>query len=232
MKKAIALALISGCIISGCATTSMSTVTSKSINDYNTPYYDADGQLKSLRFGKYAHIIGKELKENDVAGYFQDLSTGKEIKIFKYSDEKTFSLINLDTDQPITVLNPASFHDIANAKNVKFHEFGKGIIESAIFMSANGLCKDYNSSKGINVDFVTNYYPNYYKSPNDFMTTFANVQLYQQEPNKLISSKVEAHSNNEKIKQQLLASAQKDKSKLLQADAGKLGSFVKYLCDK
>ena len=176
----MAFAVISTCLISGCAT--ITTGTSDGVS--KTQYYDTDGKSKVISFSKYVPASGKELRENDIAGYFQDMTTGDEITIFKYSDEKTFSLINLDTAQPIKIINKETFHTLGNTKSFKFYEFGKGIIEPAIFQSQNSICKDFNNAQGIKVNFATNYYPNIIKTPNEFFTTYATAKLGEKGENK------------------------------------------------
>lgn len=175
---------------------------------------------------------GKELRENDIAGYFQDMTTGDEITIFKYSDEKTFSLINLDTAQPIKIINKETFHTLGNTKSFKFYEFGKGIIEPAIFQSQNSICKDFNNAQGIKVNFATNYYPNIIKTPNEFFTTYATTKLGEKGENKLLSTNFTVTSNDPKVREQMNTMWKKDKDQLLQTDVSKLRSFIKYLCSK
>lgn len=228
MKIAMALAVMSTCLISGCTT-----ITAGTSDDVSkTQYYDTDGELKAISFGKHAHTIGKELRENDIAGYFQDMTTGDEVIIFKYSDEKTFSLINLDTAQPIKVMDTETFHTLGNAKAFKFYEFGKGIIEPAVFQSQNGICKDFNNIQGIKVNFATSYYPNIVKTPNEFFTTYASAKLVEKGKNQLLSTKFTVTSNDPKVCEEMNALWEKDKDQLMQTDVSKLHSFIKYLCNK
>lgn len=228
MKIAMALAVMSTCLTSGCTT-----ITAGTSDDVSkTQYYDADAELKVISFGKHAHTIGKELRENDIAGYFQDMTTGDEVIIFKYSDEKTFSLINLDTAQPIKVVNAETFHTLGNAKAFKFYEFGKGIIEPAVFQSQNGICKDFNNTQGIKVNFATNYYANIVKTPNDFFTTYASAKLVEKGKNQLLSTKFTVTSNDPKVREEMNALWKKDRDQLMQTDVSKLHSFIKYLCNK
>ena len=228
MKIAMALAVISTCLISGCAT-----ITNE-ISDgvTKTQYYDTDGKSKVISFSKYVPASSKELRENDITGYFQDITTGDEVTIFKYSDGKTFSLINLDTAQPIKIITKETFYALGNAKSFKFYEFGKGIIEPAIFQSQNGICKDFNNAQGIKVNFATNYYPNIVKTPNEFFTTYASAKLGEKSENKLLSTKFTVTSNDSKVREQINAMWKKDKDQLLQTDVSKLRSFIKYLCSK
>ena len=228
MKIAMALAVISTCLISGCAT--ITTGTSDGVS--KTQYYDTDGRSKVISFSKYVPASGKEFRKNDMAGYFQDMTTGDKVTIFKYSDEKTFSLINLDTAQPIKILNREIFRDLGNAKSFKFYEFGKGIIEPAIFKSQNGICKDFNNTQGIKVNFATNYYPNIVKTPNEFFTTYASAKLGVKSENKLLSTKFAVTSDDPKVREQMNAMWKKDKDQLLQTDVSKLRSFIQYLCSK
>ena len=224
----MAFAAISTCLISGCAT--INTGTSADIS--KTQYYDTDGKSKIISFNKYVPASGKELRENDIAGYFQDMTTGDEITIFKYSDEKTFSLINLDTAQPIKIINKETFHTLGNTKSFKFYEFGKGIIEPAIFQSQNSICKDFNNAQGIKVNFATNYYPNIIKTPNEFFTTYATAKLGEKGENKLLSTNFTVTSNDPKVREQMNTMWKKDKDQLLQTDVSKLRSFIQYLCSK
>ena len=224
----MAFAVISTCLISGCAT--ITTGTSDGVS--KTQYYDTDGKSKVISFSKYVPASGKELRENDIAGYFQDMTTGDEITIFKYSNEKTFGLINLDTAQPIKIINKETFHTLGNTKSFKFYEFGKGIIEPAIFQSQNSICKDFNNAQGIKVNFATNYYPNIIKTPNEFFTTYATTKLGEKGENKLLSTNFTVTSNDPKVREQMNAMWKKDKDQLLQTDVSKLRSFIKYLCSK
>ena len=222
------LAVISTCLISGCTTVTTGTSDDAS----KTQYYDIDGKLKVISFSKYVPASGKELRKNDINGYFQDMTTGDKVSIFKYSNEKTFSLINLDTTQPIKIINKETFHTLGNAKSFKFYEFGKGIIEPAIFQSQNGICKDFNNTQGVRVNFATNYYPDLRKAPNEFFTTYATAKLGEKIESKLLSTNFTVTSNDPKVREQMNAMWKKDKDQLLQTDVSKLRSFIKYLCSK
>lgn len=193
-------------------------------------YYETDGTLQNLSFWERKTPRGTQVKSNDNIGYFNHSQSNQDIDIFKYDNEKSYSLINLDTNKVINRIDNKTYQNLSQAKNIKFYEFGKGIIESAIFMSNKGICRDFDSSDGINVDFVTNYYSNIYQNPNEFTTTFANIQIFKNSPSRLISEKIEAHSNNTATQQQLKQAILSQKSQLLQADAGKLRSFIQYLC--
>lgn len=225
MQRSILITSFSLCLF-----LATNTVLASTGNMTKITYYETDGTLQSLSFWERATPRGTQVKPNDNIGYFNNSQSNQDIDILRYDNEKSYSLINLDSNQVINRINNKTYQNLSQAKNIKFYEFGKGIVESAIFMSNKGICQDFDSTDGINVDFVTNYYSNVYQNPNEFTTTFANIQIYKNSPSRLISEKIEAHSNNPATEQQLKRTVIAEKSQLLQADAGKLRSFIQYLC--
>lgn len=226
LKKTIITGLSIG-VLSACAILSMDET-----KDGKIKYYETDGSMQELVFGKYAYTIGKQLNENDVAGYFVNKHTGREHNIFKYSDEKSFSLINLNGDKPenISVVNKETFNTLGDSNKIKFYEFGKGIIESAIYQSNNGLCNDFQKPQGIKVDFVTNYYPDINKMPNDFFTTFASAKISATANNELLKKSYTITTNDPEIKAEIETASKAKRDKELEADVAKLRSFINHMC--
>ncbi len=211
MKKIVLISLIG--FLGGCVSTD------NPAQSWTTYYEKADAPAKQMRFTKIVHPSNQQEKQFDTVGSF---STGKQdINIFRYDQVKTFSLINLDTDTPITTLNQNAFKQLNTAKAIRFYEFGMGLIEIADYRSENAVCQDFFSPKGITVDFTTNYHnPNYY----GFIVSFTQAHLSAKKGIEIRNTSVANHLSE--LNQKPMQQFEQNKQRIIEADAQKLGRFL------
>ncbi len=213
MKKLLLISLIG--ILSGCVSTSNPT------QSWATYYDKADMPAKKMRFMKIVQPSGKKIKQFDNVGSFY-ISGEREINIFIYDQEKTFSLIDLDTNKPIDKLNKSTFTQLNKVKSLRFYEFGQGLIEIADYRSESGICKDFFSPKGITVDFTTNYH-----FPNDegVVVSFAQAELIAKTGSRVKNISIGNYLTSSN-KQQIIQQFEKIKQQAVKADSQKLGRFL------
>lgn len=152
------------------------------------------------------------------------------VNIFSADEkDKSFSLVNLDTGMAATTLNKETFKQIGMAKAFRFYDFGRGIVEVADYTSNNGICPDFFSAKGVEVEFATNYYINSRIETDNFSTIFGKAKLTAEE-GVVVTSKSMLSNFKGRQASQVAERLKKELDITAQADARKLGRFLFMLC--
>ncbi len=191
-------------------------------------HYDQPHQpIKEMTFLQNVFPKNKKPKKFDEIGSF--LIKGRSyIPIFKYDQEKSFSLINSDKKNPIKKINDSTLNKLGAAKKIKFYEFGKGILEVVEYQSTNGICKDFFSSRGVHISFVTNYYVGKATDSKDFFTTFSSAKLLAKKGVQNTKTNIVYNLKNKSAT--IIKKIEKEKQQMTIADAQKLGRFLFLIC--
>lgn len=195
-------------------------------------YHDKKGApAKAMRFMEQVSL-SKSTRHSTI-GSFTIRENGvnqRSINIFEAdSKDKSFGLVNLDTGTAVIELNKDTFKQIGMAKAFQLYDFGRGIVGVANYTSKNGICPDFFSAKGVEVEFATNYYINSGVERDNFSTIFGKAQLVAKEGSQVVSKNMLNNFKGSKANQ-LAARFNQDLDMLSQTDARKLGRFLFMLC--
>lgn len=225
MKKITIVVAISAGFLTGCAA-------AVNTSQHWIKFHDKKGApAKEMRFMEQVSLSKSTLYSS--VGSFVIRENGvnqRSIDIFESdSKDKSFSLVNLDTGMAATTLNQDTFKQIGMAKAFRFYDLGRGMVEVADYSSKNGVCPDFFSAKGVEVEFASNYYINSGVESDNFSTIFGKAKLTAKEGATVISKSM---LNNFKGSQanQVAARLKKELDLTTQADARKLGRFLFMLC--
>lgn len=195
MKKSNFVAIVSLFSLAGCADFS----TNQPFNWY--PYLDLDGSTQYMSF--FARVIPDSEKGKLSVPYgtaiqkakFGNMDTFEEIgEAYPLVDENNNAMgaIFLVDKKSLNPYSKTDAEKLTQAKDLDYYDFGKGRIGRANFSSQNGLCKDFKSSKGVNIKIATTYYENdknYYASQIKAILTTKGIKNLSYDPHFVFSDK-------------------------------------------
>ncbi|MFL1706209.1 hypothetical protein ACHJH3_04315 [Campylobacter sp. MOP7] len=213
--KTFVAAFVSAIVLSGCA----SSLGSDSADDRAwMRYLESDESLQEISF--YKRVVSA-LKFGEVQGnavvktQFGDTYSSKNLgDIYFVSDLKSVIVIDLDKGKNVNISSDNEIKSLQNSKNIKFYEFGGGMIENVIYSTnEKSVCEAFRYSlEPINTKSVTNYYTNVDKG--EFFATIINAQIvgnkgfeiknldFKFHVNKKELTKIKEHAHSDKFKKE------------------------------
>lgn len=227
MNRILVLIIISTSLLAACKSTS-------STSRHWITFYDSENTApKKISFMELVQPHNSSTKKFNTIGSFYVESSGKggeSINIFEYDKNKSFSIINTETNTPVKSLNKNTFQQLGRTKSIRLYEFGRGVIGVTNYKSAHNICKDFFSSVGINANFTTNYYINSKVETDNFITTFNSAKLIANKKSHNINTRVVNNLKGKYAKNVVIQFQGKNLKKLVQANSHELGRFLFMLC--
>lgn len=183
--------------LSGCAQSNASLSMAK-LQEASEPmwsrYVENDASLQKIAFysenlSKTKALqdgdkIGFALMQNKINGQIQNIKIGD----MYASGGKSFTVVDLDRGgYYINMHDRNEILSLKNSKNIKFYEFGGGILETIIYSTSQDktVCDSFLSGKEINARSVTNYYDASAPDNSKFFATLINAKVTKDKTPKL-----------------------------------------------
>ena len=187
---------VSALFLAGCAQSNASLSMAK-LQEASEPqwtnYLENDASTQKIAFYSENLSATKQLKDGANIGFA--LTKGKingkvqNIKIGDMYASGGKSFIIVDLDKGAHYINMHDKDDVLslkNSKNIKFYEFGGGILETIVYTAGGNLvCDSFLSGKEINARSVTNYYDASAPDNSKFFTTLMNAKIVKEKTPKL-----------------------------------------------
>ncbi|MDO5045283.1 hypothetical protein [Campylobacter sp.] len=176
--KGFLFAFAGAILFSGCAG-----ALNHSLNDDRSwiKYLENDTSLQSVSLNqkaansyKFGDVIGSATVKSSLN--HADINLGD---IYFVDKIKSVIVVDLDANKNINISDKDELASLQSSKNIKFYEFGGGMIESVIYSSEQKpVCKAfYSSLEPINTRSVTNYYKNLHSDKSEFFTTIIEAKI-------------------------------------------------------
>lgn len=174
--------------LAGCAQSNASLSMAKLQEDSEpkwTNYLENDESMQKIAFYSENLTSTKELKDGSKIGFaltkkqYEGKLQNVKIGDMYASGGKSFSIVDLDRGAYyINMHDKNEVLSLKNSKNIKFYEFGGGILETVVY-SANGnlVCEAFISGKSVNAKSVTNYYNANTPDNSNFFVTVMNSKI-------------------------------------------------------
>ncbi|MDO5045282.1 hypothetical protein [Campylobacter sp.] len=174
--------------LAGCAQ-SNAALSAASLNQVEpawTNYLENDASLQKIAFYSANLAATKDLRDGAVIGFA--LTKGErngKIQNIKIGDMyasggKSFTVVDLDRGgYYINMHDKNEILSLKNSKNIKFYEFGGGILETVVYSTSQDktVCDSFLSGKEIDARSVTNYYDASTSDNSKFFATLMSAKI-------------------------------------------------------